>query len=255
MIVDVHVHLGIRQQIWGMKKNTAENQIAMMDDCGIDRACVFSPASGLIRPEHFREANDYVAEASKKYAHRLIPFCIVNPWYGQETSAEIDRNVARGFAGIKLYPTGHGYYPIDSPIVDVVVEAGIRLQVPILIHTDYNSKVATPYQFANLATRWPEAKLIMAHMGMDPDLVHFTAALIKDLPNTYVDISATPDLPDSVVKQPVEILGSERVLFGSDGPTLHPKLTMLKVKLAGLSEDDEKNVMGESILRLLKLQK
>jgi len=253
MIVDVHVHLGIRQQIWGIKKNTAEDQIKMMDECGIDKACVFSPASGLIRPEHFLEANDFVAEARDKYPGRLIPFCIVNPWYGEETIAEIERNAARGFAGIKLYPTGHGYYPIDSPIVDGVVEAALRLDLPVLIHTDYNSKVATPYQFANLARRWPEAKLIMAHMGMDPDLVHFTADLIKDLPNTYVDISATPDLPEAVVKKPVEILGSERVLFASDGPTLHPKLALLKVQLAGLSEEDERNVLGLSALRLLKL--
>lgn len=252
MIVDVHVHLGVRQQIWGIKKNTPENQIKMMDDCGIDKACVFSPASGLIRPEHFDEANDYVAVARDAYPDRLIPFCIVNPWFGEDTVSEIERNVERGFAGIKLYPTGHGYYPIDSPLVDYVIGTAVRFDIPVLIHTDFNSKVATPYQFANLARRWPEAKLIMAHMGMDPDLVHFAANLIQDLSNTYVDISATPDLPDAVVKQPVDILGSERVLFGSDGPTLHPKLTMLKVKLAGLSDADERNVMGESILRLLR---
>ena len=251
IIVDAHVTVGIRQQIWGLKRHTAEDQIALMERCGIDLACIFSPAPGLVRPEHFAEGNDFVAEATRRYPDRFIPFAVINPWYGEEALAELERNLDRGFAGVKLYPPGHGFYPIDSPLVYPVVERAIEAGIPLLIHTDFNSKVATPYHLVRLARRYPEAKLILAHLGMDPDLVHFIPELLQEVPNVAIEISCAPDIPEAVVKRPVEVLGSCRVLFATDAPGVAPELALLKVKLAGLKPQDEAEVMGKAVLRLI----
>ncbi|HHW15117.1 MAG TPA: amidohydrolase, partial [Firmicutes bacterium] len=214
VIVDAHCHVGIRQQIWGLKKQTAEDQIRQMDRAGVDKAIIFSPCSGLVRPEHFVEGNDFVADAVRQYPDRLFGFCLVTPMYGELAVREVDRCVQTlGMRGIKLYPPGHGFYPVDSPIVDPIVEKAIEYGIPVQIHTDYNQKVCTPYQVCRLARRFPEATFIMAHMGMDPDLVHFVPDLVEDLPNVYLEISCTPDLPGSVVKLPVDRLGAHRVLF------------------------------------------
>lgn len=251
LVVDAHVNVGIREQIWGIKRHTPEDQIRLMERCGIDMACIFSPAPGLVRPEHFVEGNDYVAEAARRYPDRFIPFVIVNPWYKDEAIQELKRNVDRGFAGIKLYPPGHGFYPIDSPLVFPIVEFAIAHDLPILIHTDFNTKVTTPFHFARLAARYPEAKLIMAHLGMDPDVVHFIPDILQDLPNTYIEISCAPDIPDAVVTKPVRRLGAHRVLFASDAPGLAPELALLKVKLANLTEEEETEVLGRAFLRLI----
>ena len=251
MIVDAHVNVGIREQIWGLKKHTPEDQIALMEKCDIDLACIFSPAPGLIRPEHFIEGNDYVAEATRLFPDRFIPFAILNPWYRSEALDELNRNLDRGFAGIKLYPPGHGFYPIDSPLVDPICEAAIENDVAVLIHTDFNTKICSPYHFAALARRYPEAKLIMAHLGMDPDVIHFIPDIIEDLPNAYVEISCTPDIPEAAVGRPVKRLGSRRVLFASDAPGLAPELAILKVELATLDKEDHEEVMGKAFMRLI----
>lgn len=252
MLLDAHVHVGIRRQIWGIKKNTAEMQIAKMDELGIDKAFIFSPASGLAKPEDFREGNDFVAEAMARYPERLLAFAIVTPMHFEQAVEELDRCLGElGFWGIKLQPTGHGFYPIDSPLLDPIIEKGIQYDVPILIHTDFNSKIATPYQLAALAKRFPEAKIIMAHMGMDPDLIHFVPGIVRDLPNVYCEISCTPDLPGAVVKLPVTTLGASRVIFGSDAPTVSPELALLKVKLAGLAPEEEQTVLGQAAWNLV----
>ncbi len=42
------------------------------------------------------------------------------------------------------------------------------------------------------------------------------------------------------------------MLFGSDGPWLHPGLELHKIRLLGLPPDQEALVMGGNILRLLR---
>jgi hypothetical protein len=41
------------------------------------------------------------------------------------------------------------------------------------------------------------------------------------------------------------------VLFGSDGPWLHPGVELAKVRLLGLRQADEQLVLGGNVLRLI----
>jgi predicted TIM-barrel fold metal-dependent hydrolase len=68
-------------------------------------------------------------------------------------------------------------------------------------------------------------------------------------PNLYLETSATP-YPE-LIRQAVEAVGPDRVLFASDGPGCDPRLEVHKVKLAGLRPEDERKVLGESFLALL----
>jgi predicted TIM-barrel fold metal-dependent hydrolase len=58
--------------------------------------------------------------------------------------------------------------------------------------------------------------------------------------------------PPAVIRQSVDILGPERVLFGSDFPLLLQKPAMQVMK-AALSADEAALVMRGNALRLLKL--
>ena len=55
-----------------------------------------------------------------------------------------------------------------------------------------------------------------------------------------------------VVKQAVDRIGVERVIFGSDGPGCNPALEVKKVKMSGLTENQLSKVMGENILSILE---
>jgi len=57
----------------------------------------------------------------------------------------------------------------------------------------------------------------------------------------------------SKVKQAVEQVGVDRVLYGSDAPFGHPGFELAKVKVSGLSEDEFEHVADLNARRLFKL--
>ena len=85
--------------------------------------------------------------------------------------------------------------------------------------------MTTPYQIASLARKVPGAQIILAHMG---GYYHVDDAIeaADRFPNLYLEASAMP-FPDKI-REAVQRIGAERVLFGSDGPVCSPVLEMEK---------------------------
>jgi hypothetical protein len=53
--------------------------------------------------------------------------------------------------------------------------------------------------------------------------------------------------------QAVRRAGPQKLLFGSDGPWLHPALELYKIRLLGLPARDEALILGGNVARLLGL--
>ena len=68
-------------------------------------------------------------------------------------------------------------------------------------------------------------------------------------PNLYGDTSSVRHF-DYIV-QAVKRAGARKILFGSDGPWLHPGVELQKIKLLGLPPEKEALILGGNILRLL----
>lgn len=247
MIVDIHAHLVPKQYL-------AEEHLKVMSEFSIDKSVVVAAAWGLLSFDDFSKANDFILTDSSSFLGVLIPFAVINPLHGGMALEEMDRRVAEGFKGFKLLPHKHGAYTVDSPLVDPLIEKAVELDVPVFVHTDFNNNFCTPYQLVQLARRHPKAKLIMGHMGIDPEMIRFVPHLVKEAKNLYLDISCTPDMPELVIAKPVQVLGSHRILFGTDLPELHAMLAIKKVELAKIRAQDKENILGINACRLLQLQ-
>jgi uncharacterized protein len=68
-------------------------------------------------------------------------------------------------------------------------------------------------------------------------------------PNVYADTSGVRRF-DYLV-QAVKRAGAHKILFGSDGPWLHPDVELHKVRLLGLPPAKEALILGGNALRLL----
>jgi predicted TIM-barrel fold metal-dependent hydrolase len=55
-----------------------------------------------------------------------------------------------------------------------------------------------------------------------------------------------------LLQQAVRRAGARKLLFGSDGPWLHPALELEKIRLLGLSEPEQRLVLGGNFLRLIR---
>ena len=261
VFVDVHCHLApLRKGYYGLLGQTPEQLLERMDKNGVDYAVVFPMVNNAgLSLEEIKRANDYIIEAVNRYPQRFVGFCLSTPMYQEKAIEEVERCVKAGLKGIKLHPHIHGYYPVDGEIMRTLMEAAREFRLVITVHSDANSKRCNPYQIARLARRFPDVPIIMAHMGMDSDFVHFVPDLIKGIDNLFVDTSDTPNLPEFVYSIPSRVI-PDQVLFGSDMPTLSIEVEIYKLRVAeeiygGLDPVGKRKLLGENAVRLLGINR
>jgi predicted TIM-barrel fold metal-dependent hydrolase len=220
---------------------------------GIDVQVLFGwsdPGSGC---------NEIVRDIVHRYPGRVIGF--VRAWCSDPTSvATVEQYVGEyGFRGIKVHDERD--WPLSGllgghPIFRV---AG-RLGVPVLLHSfheeeglsaDMHDELGVGHYpvhlMAELGRRYPDTVFIFAHVGM-----MWVKALqaIQPYPNLHVDVSGF-DPERGIVEKAVQVLGAERVLFGSDAPGRSYAAQMAKVQAADISAVDKGLVLGGNAARLL----
>ncbi|MCU1231604.1 MAG: amidohydrolase, partial [Acidobacteria bacterium] len=55
-----------------------------------------------------------------------------------------------------------------------------------------------------------------------------------------------------LLREAVARAGAHKIIFGSDGPWLHPGVELYKVRALGLRREDERMVLGGTIMKLLR---
>lgn len=255
LVIDAHCHIGeSKVERNGVRRFTAEDLLARMDRNGVDRAVVCHLIFPLWEPEEFVRGNDLVVEAVRRYPDRLRGLVVVNPKHGHFAEEEARRGLSAGLVGIKIQPAMHGYYPVDGALLEPIMQVASEAKVPLVTHSDYNAKCCTPYQVVRLAARWPDVKVVLLHLGQDPESVAHTPDVVKDTPNVVVETSNAPDYPYAVYVNPVRQLGPDRVLFGSDGPIVSVEANLAKLRAAeetyGLTREEKRWILGGSAARL-----
>ena len=229
-----------------------------MDEDKVDKSVVFGfPWED---PGRMKDDNDYVKEACRQSAGRLIPFCCVNP-ANPGAAAEARRCLDAGFAGVgelAFYDSGFGQKELD--LLEPVMAVCREKNAPVLIHT--NEPVGHVYpgkapirldQIYALVTRFSENRLILAHWGGG---IFFYTLLKKEvkqrLENVWVDTAASCFLYDAAVyPAAVNIWGPEKILFGSDHPLIRPKRYIREITGSGVSQKDADLILGGNAQKLL----
>lgn len=265
-VIDAHTHPYMPRKVaWGegFMEYSPEMLIKRMDEVGIDMA-VMLPNGPQDTLDDIRKINDWCSKAMNKYSKRLIGFAKIDITHPDFSTKEMERCVnSLGLKGVgEITPVHH--LPIDNPVFFPIMEKAEDLDIPLNIHSDYNKYWCSPERFASLAKRFPRVTLIMAHMGFDCDLEHYTPDVVKETPNVILESSATR-IPESVFTRPCRVLGKERVALGSDLPTLsiEAQIAMIRVAerygnvhgwgYAPLTKEEKKHILGLNIAHLLKI--
>ena len=145
-----------------------------------------------------------------------------------------------GFRGIKLHRQ-------DARISREVCEAARRWRLPVL----YDPAGELP-PLEMVAAEYPDVAFIIPHLSSFADSWTAQRAFVDQLarlPNLHADTSGVRfhDLLEEAVRR----AGPRRVLFGSDGPSLHPAVELAKVRALELPAQAERLVLGGNIRRLL----
>ncbi|WP_144935400.1 amidohydrolase family protein [Paenibacillus sp. 32O-W] len=200
--------------------------------------------------EQVRLANDDMVAVTRRYPDRVAGYCYVNPRHGEKALADFRRRIEdQGMIGLKLWVATLCNDPLAFPFI----EQAIAYRAPILVHSWRKAVGQLPYEstaghVADLARRYPEARIIMAHMGGQ---VESAMNVIAPYPNVSTDTSGTP-IGAHEVALAVERLGADRVIFGSDLPGACLASNLGKVLCAGLSPEAVKQITKGNMSRLLE---
>ncbi len=234
--------------------------VSNMDAQGIDRSVVFGFPWKDIRT--CRKHNDYILEAVAQFPDRLTGLCCLDPAH-PDCLAEARRCLKEGLSGLgELAFYDSGFSPAAlaqlKPLMDLCREADL----PVLIHT--NEPVGHVYpgkspmtlkELYGLIRTFPENKIVLAHWGGGLFFFHLMKKELKNaLGNVYVDTAASPYLYDPMIYRiATEIIGPEKILFGSDYPLLPPDRYFSEMRASGLSDAAIREISGLTAMKLLKL--
>lgn len=238
---------------------TAEDIVAELERAEVDKAVIFGFAfrdMGLCK-----YANDYVADAVKKFPDKLIGFMILVPT-SDEVPKEIDRCVDIGLTGIgELMPYGQGFDISDLKEMSNVSNACIERDLPVIIHTNeavghhYCGKTdTTAVKASAFAHNFPDLKVIFAHWGGGLLFYELMPEIRKQNKNVYYDTAASPFLYDKKIYKVAKDIGVlDKVLFGSDYPLISMNRYIKEIADSGLSKSEQALVNGKNAKALLKL--
>jgi predicted TIM-barrel fold metal-dependent hydrolase len=217
---------------------------ALCRDAGVDRA-VLMPAPS------FRPRNRLVADAlgaAPRSRGRFVGCALVNPHFGEDAVAELERAVREwGFRAAKLMPTLHAV-GLAGPLAHPVMRKARELTIPVTIHS--GESPAHPLEIGLLAEAFPDVPVVMDHMGYRN---HVGAAIAAAKRTSNLYLMTTAVMEPHCIRDAVRELGADRVVFGSNGPSVPPAVQLLVIRQVELSAADERKVLGENAARLLRL--
>ncbi|MFH1134245.1 MAG: amidohydrolase family protein [Nanoarchaeota archaeon] len=301
MIIDSHVHVEYKED---GTRHTPKEYLEAMDRTGIDVSVILgvdqadmgykrqwlasSNKKGEKASRHRQAEKEPIPNVINFEDEQVAKFCAANKKrFVGIASTHPDRNrpdlkVKRaltdlGLRGLKLYPHS-GFFPNDKRL-DCVYETCIRYDAPVFIHTGIKAlrpqfiKYNNPIYVDEVATRFPDLKIVMLHGGY-PWVKEFLA-VIHSNPNVWADLTfldyiektfMEDGLSHDVIKRLHKLIGSERMMWGSEGPFMNLPLygthgpdfikksqDFLVNRFTFLDRKDKENILGNTIANLLRI--
>jgi predicted TIM-barrel fold metal-dependent hydrolase len=240
---------------------TVEELIDNMDREGIDISVVLN--IGWSSHELCYQTNDYIMEAIARYPSRLVGFCAVQPRAGDKAVAELERCIRGGVKGIgELRSDTQGFDFAEAAIMGPIVKVAIKHRLIILTHASeplghlYSGKGnITPGLLYRFITSFPELTTVCAHWGGGLPFYALMPEVAKALSNVYFDTAASPWLyRDEIFKHVTEIIGVEKVLYGSDYPLMKQSRLVKSIRALSFSEEAKGMILGGNAQKLLSLR-
>jgi predicted TIM-barrel fold metal-dependent hydrolase len=240
MIVDCHCHAGTGDAMTAPWNTIApiEPYLRRARAAGIAKTIVFAPFHS-----DYAQANIEVARIVARHPSRLIGFAFVHAARDAGRVFEMVGHAVENwkFRGIKIH--GHDAMPTRE-----VCDAARAFRLPLLVDVVGQASVVEM-----LAPAYPDVNFIIPHLGSFRDDWRAQQQVVDQIvryPNVFADTSAVRRF-DYIVDA-VKRAGPHKVLFGSDGPWLHPGLELHKIRLLHLPPEKEALVLGGNVLRLLR---
>jgi predicted TIM-barrel fold metal-dependent hydrolase len=212
----------------------------------------------------------YVADYVGKHPDHLLGFLSLDPTQDGWERELRQGHKELGLRGIKLLPMYAGFRP-DEERLDPLWKYAQQHHLPVLLHTGTTFIAQAPLECTlprhldRVAIRFPEVKLILAHLGHPYE--GECVVVIRKHPNVYADVSALHYRPFQLYHSLmlVQEYGVwDKLLFGTDYPftTVNASVEGLRglnsmlegTALPRLNEKEIEGLIQRDSLRILGLE-
>ena len=240
---------------------TTDELIASMDRAGIDVSVILN--IGWTTHELCEETNDYILESIARYPDRLIGFCSVQPLCGQAALDEIERCARGGARGVgELRPDIQLFNLIDEEITAPFVKTLRKHKLILVSHAsepvghDYPGKgTVTPDMLYYFIKSYPDLAIVCSHWGGGLPFYTLMPEVKKALRNVFFDTAASPLLySPQIYSQVVQLIGADKILFGSDYPLLEQGRCVREVTSLNLPGETQNEILSGNAQRLLGIK-
>jgi predicted TIM-barrel fold metal-dependent hydrolase len=238
LIIDAHCHAGKGDGLTGPWDTSAplNNFLRWSQEAGIQRTNLFAAFHS-----DYAKANAAVSAIVNKRPDRFYGFAFVHAVNDRGRVFDlVNKAVTQyGFCGIKVHRH-------DARISREIGEVARYFSLPVLYDV-----VGEVSMIELLATEYPDVNFIIPHLSSFSDDWRAQIALIPMLerhPNIYTDTSGIRrfDLLEMAFKR----AGAGKIIFGSDGPWLHPAVELKKVFVLTRNKTDLQRMLAGNFLRL-----
>lgn len=238
-IIDCHCHYGPGDGLNGPWDTRADLSrfLRWSEEAGIRQTNLF-PAFH----SDYAQANAHVARLVNRLPDRFFGFAFIHPERDAGRVPAMVRQAVQQyhFCGIKVHRH-------DARITREICETARSWALPVLY--DPTGEVST---IELVATEYPDVNFIIPHLSSFADdwkaQLNFIPLLERHA-NVFTDTSGVRrfDLLEMAVRR----AGPHKILFGSDGPWLHPGVELEKIFALHLPAEAEALVVGGNFLRLI----
>jgi hypothetical protein len=182
----------------------------------------------------------------------LLQYVVIDPRV-EETFQQAETMLgAPRCVGIKIHPEEHLYH--INEFGQAIFEFAAVHQAVVLSHSSERMSLAE--DLVAWANRFPEVKLILAHIGCgwDNDYTHQVRGIEQSRHgNVFADTSSARSITPNLIEWAVAQVGADRVLFGTDAPLYCTAMQRLRIDQADLTDAQKRQILYENAERLLPI--
>lgn len=213
-------------------------------------------------PALCREHNEYLLRAAEASRGALLPFCTLPLGKPDQARLEVLRCVRGGARGFGELRPESQRASLDDPTLSAMLSwAAVAYNLPLLFHASepvghrYAGKqgqsLGPLYDFIH---DHDDVHVIAAHWGGGLPFYALMPEVKLAMANVWVDTAATTLLYNSAIfRVTADVLGADRILFGSDYPLLSPQGQITAIQHAPLTDSERSLVLGENAAAMLGL--
>jgi len=192
-----------------------------------------------------------------------VGFCAVQPQSPEAAVAEIERCAKAGIRGVgEMRPDMQLFDLTDEVVMEPFVEVLRKHKLILLTHAsepvghDYPGKGGiTPDILYPFIASFPDLTIVCAHWGGGLPFYALMPEVKKAMSNVFFDTAASPFLyTPQVYNQVIQLVGADKILFGSDYPLLAQSRLLEEIGALDLPEETKSLILSGNAQRLLGIE-